>query len=193
MEYICKFCGKQFKTEKGFQKHHCEKMDRWNNFNWFGFLAFNMFSKSNHIKIYDSEEEQKLNFIKSKYYKEFDKFGKWLLEMNVIDVPSYIKYLIKFVIPIHQWCSEKILRCFLYDYLRTEPISCAIVRSEKYLQEHNVSLDNISSGRLYIALKNGFISNRYLQTKNFDYRNLLKNCLSENEFNQLEWFLSHDL
>ena len=189
MEFICKYCGKKFKTEKGFQKHHCEKMERWNNFNWLGYLAFNMFSKSNHIKIYKDDEKQKMNFIQSHYYKEFDKFGKWVLEMNVIDIPEYIKYLIKFAVPIKEWYCEKTLRWFLCCYLRTESMASAIQRSEKYLQDNNITLETISSSRLYLALRNGFISNKFLLKNNFDYKQILRNNLSENDFNQLEWFL----
>lgn len=189
MVFVCRYCNKKFKTEKGFNNHHCEKMDRWNNFNWFGYLAFNMFCKKNFIKVSLVEEEQKLKFINSKYYKEFDKFGLWLLEMNVIDVVSYIQYLISNEIHINQWYKEKTLRCFLYNYLRTEPLSSAIFRSEKYLKDNCIKLEDISSNRLYIALKNGFISIKYLRHNNFNYKNLLWDFLSETEKNQLEWFL----
>lgn len=187
-EWTCKYCGKSFKTEKGFQKHNCEKKQRYENFNMTGYAIFIVYCHFSHYRLPENDEDKKMKFISFKYYKNFCTLADYILHSNVIDYVEYIKFLAMKLIPYKDWCNDKTVREFLYGYLRTEPMSSAIYRSENYLQDNNITLDTISEGRLFMALNMGLISYKYIQYKNFDYMSRLNN-ISETEKNKLKYFL----
>jgi len=188
MPYTCKFCGKTLKTAKGFQQHYCEKMSRYHNFNWLGFMVFDMFNKKHFIRMPEQQELRRMKFINSRYYKDFTSFANWMTETNVVSPVDYVNYILGNELPINQWKDDRTVRSFLYQYLRQEPLASAIHRSEKYLTENKVCLENISQGRLLLGLQTGHISLKYLKYKNFNYMSYL-NGINQNELNQLYYFL----
>ena len=188
MEYICQYCGKTFKTEKGFEKHNCKYKERMMNFNHLAYTLFNMFMRYSHLSRFKDEEKQKMKFIKSRYYNDFDIFSKWCADINIINIVDYMEFLCNNNISIKEWKDEKILRCWLYNYLRKEPEWQSIERSKKFLNEKiHTSIENISSPLLYLALRNGFITKKYMDSIGFNYKDKL--LISDIEMSQLVYFL----
>ena len=71
------------------------------------------------------------------------------------------------------WSSSNTYKSWLYQYLKDEPETTSIKRSEDYLNQNGVTLDTISSNRLYLAIRYGLITNKYLKSKNFDVKSHL--------------------
>ena len=180
----CKYCNKEFKSETNFKKHSCEKMKRFYSLNHIELSFFKNFQK---LKKEETEIEIMFRYIHSKYYKQIHDLSIWCKDMNVIDPTEYFIFLLRNNIHAKKWANEDTLKTFLYDYLRQELPIIAIQRSKEYLDKNNLNLDNISSPRLYLALKNGFISIKYLKHVGFDYNKVLD--LKETEKNVLKYFL----
>jgi len=68
-------------------------------------------------------------FSNSNYYSSFVKFGKWLIEQNVLEVEKYVKYLIKENIPFTKWIDRDRYREFIADVLLSETPEKALERS----------------------------------------------------------------
>ena len=96
-------------------------------------------------------------------------------------------YLLGNKISINKWCEEEHLINFLYDWLYYEDENHAIKRSEKWLDDRGLLLQTISPNRLFLALKYGNISIKYVKYKNFDWENKV-DCESD-ELTSLKYFL----
>ena len=179
----CKYCQKEFKSEKNFKKHTCIKMKRFYSINQLEFSFFKSLSKCKT----DKDIDIMFKYISSKYYNQLHEFSIWCKDMNVIEPHEYFKYLLQNNIHVNKWKTESMLRNFLYNYLRNEPMALALKRSQDYLNNNNITINDISSQRLYLALKNGFINVKYLKYMNFDYESVLD--INEAEKNVLRYFL----
>ena len=172
---ICEFCGKEFKTEKGFQKHMCEKKKRYVNFDEIGYQVWLTICNVYKVRLprNPTSEMLKLRFITDKSYKAICLFAHWTIDVGVLNVFSYISFLKKNMISMKDWSSSNTYKSWLYQYLKDEPETTSIKRSEDYLNQNGVTLDTISSNRLYLAIRYGLITNKYLKSKNFDVKSHL--------------------
>jgi hypothetical protein len=178
-EFKCRYCGKAYKTQKGFEKHHCEKMDRYNETTEITDYVYNIanlfykFSKN----IPDTLEERKLIIINSRYYKDIKVLEKWAVETNPINFYEYVHYLYTSKISADNWTKSYVYKNFLFDYLAKEPTASAIERAEKYLANNGLTINTISSNRLYLAILYGHISKKYLDYIHVDVsKKLDPNC-----------------
>jgi hypothetical protein len=136
----CEFCKREFVRESTMLKHICEYKHRWlerdNRGNQIGFQSFVQFyqkhSASKKLKTYEE-------FIKSAYYTAFVKFGRYCLELNVVNVPRMVDYYLKENIKLDNWTSDTNYTKFLIDYLKTENPIDAVGRSMQYCDELAVS------------------------------------------------------
>lgn len=129
-KYGCDFCGRSFLRESTIAKHICEYKQRWMNKelvgNRIGFQAWVQFYKKNtnskKAKTYDE-------FIKSSYYTAFVKFGTYCSEINAINIPRFVEWLLKNQVRIDTWNADTVYTKFLLEYLREEDSLDAIHRS----------------------------------------------------------------
>ena len=187
--YVCQFCKKEFKTENGFNKHMCLKKKRFVNFDYNAFTIFLVFCQYSHTKISKDLEKQKLSFINSHFYTNFEKLSNWLLSINSPAPRSYIKWLVLNNIHIDEWLTERAYRLFLYDFLRQEPLEEAIQRSESFLNSIERTLETIEPMVLYSALYAGFINYKYIKQMNYNYVDKIELLLSREELSQIKYFL----
>ena len=192
-EYKCPCCDKVYKTEKGFNKHlneckikhrlelfHLNSLLRY-NFTWFykNFLPFA------NKKVKDSDLP--LFYCRSKYFDRLWKLTSLEYTLEVYSPEDYFNYLVANKINFNHWDRETYLLDFLYEWSFNEPLDHAIYRSEKWLKEHNWTLETINPSDLFLALRYGKISYKYIQHKKFDYANHLLCDLDELRF--LKYFL----
>jgi hypothetical protein len=89
-----------------------------------GFVAFDMFyrygMKSTPRKFED--------FAGSKFYSSFVKFGSYCVNVGVIDVDTYIHWLIKNGVKLNKWASDEIYMKFVQYYLKKERVERALER-----------------------------------------------------------------
>lgn len=168
----CEFCGKEFKTEKGFSRHMCEKKERYVNFNTIAYRVWLTICNVFRIRLPQSQDEEllKMKFIQDKSYKAYVTFAQWLLDTSVIDVFSYITFLNTHQVAMKDWTKPNVYKSWLYEFLKNEPDALSINRSKKYLESNGLTLETISSNRLYLAIRYGWITNKYLKLQNFDVR-----------------------
>jgi hypothetical protein len=173
--YKCEFCGKEFKTEKGFQRHSCEKKKRFMEFDEVGFRIWsimnNVFKVRMPRKI--TADELKMRFVNDKSYKAIVMFAHWVVDNGVLDIVSYLQFLNRNVVPMKQWTTSRVYKVWLIEYLKNEPLSQATKRAEDYLSAEGLTLETVSQNRLYLLIRYGIISVKYLKSKNFNIRQAL--------------------
>jgi len=129
-EYSCDFCNRKFLRESTIAKHICEYKHRWQEKdkrgNQIGFQAWVQFYK-NHTST--NKNKTQLEYIKSSYYTAFAKFGSYCYEINAINVPRYIDWLLKNKISIDSWNTDSNYTKYIIEYLRSEDPFDAIKRS----------------------------------------------------------------
>ncbi len=129
-KFECEFCKRAFVREKTLLTHICETKHRWLDKdkigNRLGFQSFVQFYKkhsaSKNTKTYEE-------FIKSPYYSAFVKFGSYCVQVNVLNIPRYVDWLLASQISIDNWATDSTYTTFLLEYLRKEDPLDAIARS----------------------------------------------------------------
>jgi hypothetical protein len=118
----------------------CEKKRRWllkeERYVKLGFLAF--------VKFYRTIQREKNSrtysqFVDSRYYTDFVKFGKYLLDINIIEPEEYIHFVISAGLPIKDWSSEKVYEEFIRYQTQREPADLALERSILLMRQWAIS------------------------------------------------------
>lgn len=133
MTYQCEFCKRTFARESTILTHMCEPKRRRLGQNergvQIGFQAYlefyKLLNKSAKAKTFN-------DFADSPYYKAFTKFGRYCVDIQVINPPRMIGWLLRQQKKIDQWCSDRVYTEYLIDYLLTEPVADALTRSIEY-------------------------------------------------------------
>lgn len=190
--YKCVFCGKEYKSEKGLTKHleKCEKKKRYEMLEINPELYANMNLLCNRLyskKFNNPATNQKLFMANEKNFKKINDFTDYCLKVGVYSQQDFLMYLLANGISINKWCEEKHLINFLYDWLYHEDEKHAIDRSIKYLNDRNLTMETISPYRLYLALRYGNISIKYLKSINYNWEKNV-DCDSDELF-KLKYFL----
>lgn len=168
----CQFCKKEFKTEKGFQKHTCLKKERYENFNVLAFRLWLHWNRLCRLRVSKDEEKNKMRFISSKEYNHFEKFTGYLIELNPINAYDYVNWLVKNNIKIYNWYTPDVYHEWVVQYLKSENEISACKRSEMFLDQQCIDINNISENRLFLYLYYGKVSPYYI--KKIDKKIFLK-------------------
>lgn len=124
-DFECEYCNKSFKRQETVDTHKCERRARYQTQNTtesrIAFQTFQTFY-NNTTKTFD-------DFAHSSYYKAFHKFGDYCVQVKVISPEDYTRWLIKNKKRIDDWHKDTVYTAYLVDYLPTEPVGTALVRS----------------------------------------------------------------
>lgn len=176
MVYKCHCCGKVLKTEIGFKKHFCEYQKRFveiESHNWMEkWLKMKTVFR---IHVKKDRNKEYYDILHSSFYTQFVTFLQWCDKTQIINYTEYLEFLKRKKYPMKQWYNDNVYNEYIKDYLKNELPSLANERSEKYLKDNNITLDNISPNNLYFGLLSGNISNKYLKYKNVDVTKILDN------------------
>ncbi len=141
--YSCDFCNRKFLRESTIASHICEYKHRWQEKdkrgNQIGFQAWVQFYKSHTAS---NKNKTYLEYIKSSYYTAFAKFGTYCYEINAINIPRYIDWLLKNKVSIDVWNTDSNYTKYIIEYLRIEDPFDAIKRSIETCSEMCV-IENI--------------------------------------------------
>lgn len=117
----CKWCSKEFRSERTLASHMCVKKRRWTDRSMshvrLGFRAFQMFYEMNTASTTPKSEE---DFIHSQYYAAFVKFGRACSVNEYLDPQKYTEYLIKNGVKLKDWPSDRVYSEYIKDYVRKE-------------------------------------------------------------------------
>jgi len=131
--YKCKFCSKEFKRESTLAVHLCEPKRRHSQQNEKGVQLglqaylrfFEMTQGSAKYKTYE-------DFAKSPYYGAFVKWGRHCVNINAINVKSFIEWLLKNNKKIDHWHKDSMYDEYLQSYLKLEHVNDALQRGIEY-------------------------------------------------------------
>lgn len=103
-EIKCEFCKKTFARENSLLNHSCEMKRRWlwkdEKYIRIGFRAFQKFYDiSMRVKKPKSYED----FMASTYFTAFTGFGRYVLDINAIELEGFVEFLIKEQVNLKDW------------------------------------------------------------------------------------------
>lgn len=132
----CKFCSKSFSSEKTLSAHMCPKKKRYLDRNItscrIGFRVYQMFYKMTTNSKKDKTIEE---FIGSKFYVSFVKFGRFIERERPIMPEEYIKYVISNGIKMNRWTSESTYKKYMIEYMKKEPVDHALERTILFFKD----------------------------------------------------------
>lgn len=128
--YVCKFCGAQFHREKTLSTHICTKKRRHMDADSTGpRLGFRVFQKFYELTSNSKNQKTLQEFIDSRYYIDFVKFGNHLALLKPIYMDEFVSYVIKNNFKLSDWSKDYVYFCYLQELLKTEPSSAAVERT----------------------------------------------------------------
>lgn len=163
--YICDYCNSGFVREESLINHMCEKKRRWvikdQKYVTIAFYAWQEFYRFN----YSRKKEYK-EFINSRYYIDFIKFGKHLTDINVIEPYEFITFILKTNVKLKDWCKEWVYDSFVRYQTERESYDKAIERNILLMQQWAIQYKehwanffvNISTPLAVAYIKSGRLS-----------------------------------
>ena len=131
-KFACEFCKKSFVRESSILAHMCEpkrrRLEKSERGVQLGFQAYLLFYKTlqpGGTKSFD-------DFADSPYYKAFVKFGRYCVDIQAINPPRFMDWLLKQNKKIDGWCSDSIYTEYLLHYLLVETVDDALTRAIEY-------------------------------------------------------------
>ncbi len=126
----CKYCNGKFTKESTMSVHMCEPKRRWKQkderYVQLAFRAYQHFYKQTMTQAV--KERSYEDFSKSRYYTAFTKFGRYLVDVNVIDPTDYVNYLIKNSTNIDRWHLDSVYEKYVKEHNKKEEARNAIER-----------------------------------------------------------------
>ena len=130
MTYKCKFCNKEFVRESTLVSHMCEKKRRKseenNKQNRIAFQAWLLFRK---ITTHSKKEETYDQFIDGRYYVDFMKLSKHIIDLNIDDPNEFVKFLLNNNVKINDWTKAIVYETYIKDKTKKETVERAVERS----------------------------------------------------------------
>lgn len=130
MTFECGYCKKTFAKETSIAVHMCEpkrrRLSKDDRGVQLGFQAYIKFYEqaqgSARLKTFD-------DFCDSAYYKAFAKFGRYCVDVHVINPVQFMNWLLKNNKKIDRWASDQLYTEYLTWYLTVEAASDALERA----------------------------------------------------------------
>jgi len=91
-----------------------------------GFRVFQQFYKQATSAKKDKTFDE---FIRSQYYTDFVKFGKYLVDLNPVDAEKFIDYVIRNGVKLSFWTKDRTYDTFLKEYMQKELVGKALERT----------------------------------------------------------------
>ena len=130
----CKWCGKNFKSERTLSVHMCVKKRRFADKDMthvrLGYRVFQMFYELNTTA---SKSKSIEDFITSQYYEGFVKFGRSCIRNEYLDPEKFAEWLIKNGKKLKDWSSDTLYDEYLLEYVKKESGMRALERNIIYL------------------------------------------------------------
>jgi hypothetical protein len=131
--YECRYCKKSFVKETSLAVHMCEPKRRFQEQNERGvqlglhaYLRFYELTQgSAKLKSFD-------DFATSPYYRAFVKFGRYCVDVKVINPTRFVEWLLKHNKKIDHWPRDTMYTEYLTEYLRVENVNDALARAVEF-------------------------------------------------------------
>lgn len=163
----CEHCRRTFVRHASFEKHLCEQKRRWMDRDKpANRIAFNAWVKFYRQFQPSRKKLEYVDFLNSAYYGGFVKFGKYSVDVGVINPMSYVDWLLKEGVALDSWTSDKNYTRYLIFYIRSENALDAIHRSVETMmalaENENIRLADVlryvSVSKICFLITSGKIS-----------------------------------
>lgn len=138
-EHICEYCKRGFHAEMSLINHSCEKKRRWFSREEphvrLAFMAWARFYELNGALRKEGTKKTFREFMDSKYYLAFVRFGKHMVDLNAVDPAAFIDYVIKNNLPLDKWIHDIVYERYIADLIKNEAPEKALARNLELMQE----------------------------------------------------------
>lgn len=130
----CKWCDKDFSSERTLFSHMCPKKRRWADKDMTHVrLAYRVFQMFYDLTSQSTKQKTEEDFIRSTYYTGFVKFGRSCVANEWLYPDKYAEWLIKKSKKLEDWCKDSMYDEYLLDYVKKETGLKALERTILYL------------------------------------------------------------
>lgn len=136
-KHECFYCGHSFVRERTLINHMCDKKRRHFNkdkkyvqigFNaWQTFYSLTGSTSKNGFTYRD--------FMNSNYYPAFVRFGRHVLDVNMVNQAQFIPFVIKKHIKLDDWCKDSVYEEYARDVCRREDVNVSMERQITLMAE----------------------------------------------------------
>ncbi len=134
--YICEFCKIELTSESRLFNHLCETKRRYlqreDPSTRRGFIAYERFYQRSMKRIRTTTYD---DFSRSPFYGAFVKFGKYTIDVNVVNLIGYIDFLLRTEVPVDRWTNQALYQTYVRELNKTEPPLDALERVFKVMQQ----------------------------------------------------------
>lgn len=131
MTYKCKYCKKDFVRESTLTSHVCEKKRRKieenNKQNRIAYQCWLLFRKMTIVNVKNDKPYD--DFIDNRYYTDFMKLSKHIIDLTVDKPDEFVKFLIKHSIKINDWTKAVVYETYVKERTKKETVERAVERS----------------------------------------------------------------
>lgn len=139
----CKWCGKNFKSERTLAAHMCVKKKRWADKDLthirLGYRVYQMFYELNTTA---SKSKSIEDFITSNYYEGFVKFGRSCIRNEYLEPEKFAEWLIKNGKKLKDWSTDAVYDEYLLEFVKKETGMRALERNVIYLAKWAEETEN---------------------------------------------------
>lgn len=134
-KFDCAFCGHSYVLETSLAVHMCEvKRRNDDKDNKHAKMAFRVWLRYYELCM-NSRNKTWDDFIRSRYYADFYKVGKYINEINAVSIPMFIDFLVKSGTPIKKWTHQAVYETYLGELSKKETPDVAIERCINLMQQ----------------------------------------------------------
>lgn len=144
MTFKCEFCKREFSKERILINHLCEQKRRWlNRDEQYVRLGFQAWLKWYELSGTHRNKKNRgyRDFMESKYYTAFTKFGRHLATTKLVNPTHFIEFVIKNGIKLDDWCKDSVYEFYVKDVCKREDISTALERLVGLMEKWAVEND----------------------------------------------------
>ena len=129
-------------------------------------LGFQAHIKYRKLVLLKFKEMTHLDFAKSSYYKSFSEFGKYLDDIQVINLDDFMGFLVDRKIPFKKWHNPMIYEHYLKFLHKKETAEDAVVRTLKIIESWSLQtglpqksfFHHVDTGYFLILVRTGRFS-----------------------------------
>lgn len=126
----CKFCNKKFVHERSVYNHACAKKLRFlDKDSLHSRIAFASYDKFYRTSFKTNKPKTFEDFINSRYYLEFIKFGRYIIDNNVLNPELFLDFCIKNGLRLKDWFKPTVYETYLRELNKKELPEDGIART----------------------------------------------------------------
>jgi hypothetical protein len=137
--HFCTWCQKAFAKEATLVSHSCEPRRRseaqYNPDVKLGYASYLLFNEGTAPKNTTLKSKSYQEFCVSRHYTEFVRFGNWLIEQQVQEIETYVRWLLKQKADFKKWSDVLLYNSFLSELLHDETPEMGLQRSLRTVQK----------------------------------------------------------